>query len=74
MSNRNAPQTSAYQKYLRACEHRDQVRRTEGATLEQINNAELDVSQAYRYMINATTLKKGENVGTAFNRTYPELS
>jgi len=74
MAKRNAPQTNAYRQNQRACEHQSSVQADKNATLEQLQNADLSVHQARRYMYNAATMRKGETVGAAFNRTYPELS
>ena len=74
MPKRNAPQSNAYNKYLRACAHHETVFEDPSSTLEQRQQAELDVTQARRYPYNATKLRIGESVQAAFNRTYPELS
>jgi hypothetical protein len=74
MAKRNAPQTNAYNQYLRACAHHEKVFESPDSTLEQRQQAELEVTQARRYLYNATKLRIGESVQTAFNRTYPELS
>jgi hypothetical protein len=74
MPKRNAPQTNAYNQYLRACARHEEVFENPESTLEQRQQAELDVTQARRYLYNATKLRRGETVIAAFNRTYPELS
>lgn len=74
MPKRSTPQTNAYNQYLRACARHEEVFEDPESTLEQREQAELDVTQARRYLYNATKLRRGETVRDAVARTYPELS